>query len=335
MKNTTNSIRLVSLLLIGFQSGSAVDFEWKSHDREQPLPPVIEPGEFSVGDKAGTPPSDAIVLFDGKNKSAWVDMNGNPTKWIVKEGALECVPSSGYIRTLQSFGDCQLHVEWATPKEVKGNSQGRGNSGVFFGLGQYEIQVLDCYQNTTYADGLAGSLYGQYPPLVNACKAPGEWQTYDIIYTAPRFSASGELISPAYITAFHNGVLIQYHSELSGPTSWINRPPYVNHPEKLPLAFQDHGNPVRFRNVWVRELGKKSKPEFYLSESKLDELAGVWNRGHRTIEITRGAFGTLKMTLGGQELVLYATSEDTFFAKTTDVIVHFKEERMIEISVGE
>ena len=162
---------------------------------------------------------------------------------------------SGYIRTLQNFGDCQLHVEWATPTPPHGEGQGRGNSGVFFGFDRYEVQVLDSYNAKTYSDGQAAAIYGQYPPLVNASLAPGKWQTYDIIYTAPRFDPTGKLISPVRETVIHNGVVVQNNVSLVGPTSWLERAPYSPHPEKQPIAFQDHGNPVRYRNVWVRELG--------------------------------------------------------------------------------
>jgi len=172
----------------------APDPQWLDHDRTRPLPAVVTPGTFSTQDQPGVPPSDALVLFDGKDTSAWVAMDGSPTKWVAREGALECVPGSGYVRTLQAFGDCQLHVEWAAPNPPHGESQGRGNSGLFFGFGQYEIQVLDSYQGKTYADGSAASIYGQYPPLVNASLPPGKWQTYDVVWTAPRFDTDGKLV---------------------------------------------------------------------------------------------------------------------------------------------
>src|ERR1017187_6377169 len=160
---------------------------WLDHDSARPQPTVVNPGSFSTQEQPGQPPSDAIVLFDGKDLSQWVAMNGSPTKWIVKEGVMECVPGSGFVRTLQCFGDCQLHVEFAAPTPPRGDGQGRGNSGVFFGLDRYEIQVLNSYENKTYADGSAASVYGQYPPLVNASRPPGQWQFYDILWTAPRF----------------------------------------------------------------------------------------------------------------------------------------------------
>ena len=206
------------------------DPNWLDHDRNRPQPPLVTPATASTQDQAGKPPSDATVLFDGKDLSQWSSMDGSPTKWITRDGYMECVRGSGYIRTLQNFGDCQLHVEWAAPVPGQGEGQGRGNSGVFFGLDRYEIQVLDSFENKTYADGGAGAVYGQYPPLVNVCLPPGQWQTYDIVYTAPRFDAEGKLLSPARVTVFQNGVLIQNNVQLTGPTSWLERAPYQRPP---------------------------------------------------------------------------------------------------------
>jgi hypothetical protein len=237
---------------------------------------------------------------------------------------MECVKGSGYVRTLQNFGDCQLHVEWATPNPPHGEGQGRGNSGVFLGLDRYETQVLDSYQSKTYADGSAGSIYGQYPPMVNASLPPGKWQTYDIIYTAPRFDESGKLLSPARETVIHNGVLIQNNVELVGPTGWLNRTPYVPHPEKQPISLQDHGNPVRYRNIWVRELGKPGKKEFTLGDAQLDKYVGAYDRGgNDKVEITRGDH-QLNAKLAGTKFVMFAESPTKFFAKTTDVQIEFQ-----------
>jgi hypothetical protein len=251
---------------------------------------------------------------------------------------MECVPGSGYIRTLQNFGDCQFHVEFATPAKVEGSGQGRGNSGVFFGLDRYEVQVLDSYENTTYADGSAGSIYGQYPPLVNASRPPGQWQSYDIIYTAPRFTAEGKLLSPARMTIFHNGVLIQNNVELTGPTSWLERAPYSAHPEKQPIALQDHGNPVRYRNIWVRELGKPGRKELTLATALLDRYAGAYELGpNNRFQITRED-GQLVLLFGRTRFVLFAESPTKFFAKTTDIQCEFQfseTEKAVVISVGE
>ncbi len=233
--------------------GFQVDARWKIHDTSRPRPPIITPGTASNQDMAGKPPSDAVVLFDGTDLSKWQTPSGQPPKWKVENGYMEVVAKSGQIQTKDGFGDCQLHVEWASPVVAVGEGQGRGNSGVFL-MDIYEVQVLDSYNNKTYADGSAASLYGQYPPLVNACRKPGEWQTYDIIFHRPRFDAAGKVVSPARITAIHNGVLVQDNVELTGPTAHKARPPYKAHADKLPVSLQDHGNPVRFRNIWLRPL---------------------------------------------------------------------------------
>jgi hypothetical protein len=203
-------------------------------------PKVVDPGP------AGGTPSDAVVLFDGKDLAQW-----DGGKWIVKDGC--AISHGGDIKTKQAFGDCQLHLEWATPEKVEGSGQGRGNSGVFL-MENYEVQILDSYRNETYFDGQAGSIYKQHPPLVNVCRKPGEWQTYDIIFSAPRFDKEGKVEKPAYVTVLQNGVLVQNHFEIKGQTAWDAAPAYHAHPEKLPIALQYHGNPVKFRNIWVREL---------------------------------------------------------------------------------
>ena len=217
----------------------------------EPFVKVVEPGP-----QPGMPPSDAIILFDGKDvNKEWEDSKGNPTKWIVKDGALVCVKGSGVIQTKRKFGDIQLHLEWRSPSEVVGDGQGRGNSGVYL-QGLYEVQVLDSYKNPTYRQGQAGSLYKQYAPLVNACRRPGEWQTYDIIYTAPRFARDSlSYFTPPRVTVLHNGVLIQNNVSLRGPTLYIGIPEYsIKKHGAEPLVLQDHGNPVAYRNIWIREL---------------------------------------------------------------------------------
>jgi len=210
-------------------------------------PPKDEPKVI----KPGSPPSDAIVLFDGKDLSKWRSGNGGEAKWEVKDGVMT-VNGTGSIFTKEEFGDCQLHVEWATPVEIKGEGQGRGNSGVYI-QNRYEVQVLDSYNNKTYFHGQAGALYKQHAPLVNACRPPGEWQTYDIIFHAPRFDGD-KLVKPARVTVLHNGVLVQDNTELLGTTSHMGDPKYEPHPLKQPLQLQDHSNPVRFRNIWIRPL---------------------------------------------------------------------------------
>jgi hypothetical protein len=226
--------------------------KWRVHDGTRPQPKVVDAGTASTQEQPGRAPSDAVVLFEGKDLSRWRDDKGNPSKWKVEDGAMVMTPGAGTIYSRDEFGDCQLHVEFASPVPAKGESQGRGNSGVFL-FGRYEIQVLDSYQNKTYPDGQAAAIYGQYPPLVNASRKPGEWQTYDILFTAPRFEGE-KLVSPAYATVLHNGVAVHHHVELLGPMSFRQLPKYSAHGPKGPISFQDHGNPVRFRNVWVREL---------------------------------------------------------------------------------
>jgi hypothetical protein len=228
--------------------------EWGIHDLNRPQPKVIDPGTASAASQPGKPPSDAVVLFDGKDLSKWrADKEGGPAGWKVENGYMEVVKGAGGIHTEQGFGDVQLHIEWRAPTPAHGEGQERGNSGVFL-MGMYEVQVLDSHGSQTYADGQASALYGQYPPLVNASRPAGEWQTYDIVFHAPRFAADGSLARPARATVLHNGVLTQDNQELTGPTAHKARPPYKAHAARLPIGLQDHGDPVRFRNVWVREL---------------------------------------------------------------------------------
>ena len=236
---------------------------WAIHDQNRPQPPRVEPGTFSTAAQPGQPPSDAIVLFDGTAASLaqWESdpkpgEAATPTKWVVRDGALECVPKSGYIRTKEQFGDCQLHIEWAAPKAVQGASQGRGNSGIFL-MGRAEVQVLDNYNNPTYADGFAGSVYGINPPMANALRAPGEFQVYDIVFRRPILK-DGKVIDPGHLTVFCNGVLLQDATPLEGPGGHLRRSVPVAFPEKGPLKLQDHGNPVRFRNIWYRPLPPRS-----------------------------------------------------------------------------
>ncbi len=209
---------------------------------EWPEPPVVTPGE-----RNSQPPSDAVVLFDGTDLSQW----NNGDAWPVAEGV--ATAGEGFLVSKQSFGDCQVHLEWSAPNPPSGKGQGRGNSGVFF-MGQYEIQVLDSYQSKTYPEGQAGAIYKQTPPLVNAMRPPGKWNTYDLFWTRPRFHDDGSLKSPAYITAVHNGVLILNHFQLLGDSNYHRVPAYNQHADKLPISLQDHGRPVRFRNIWVREI---------------------------------------------------------------------------------
>jgi hypothetical protein len=224
--------------------------DWPQHSMDRPRPPVVDPGRFAA---SAPPPSDATVLFDGRSLAAWEADGGGLPGWTVRDGYFEVAPGTGGIHTRQSFRDVQLHVEWSAPNPPVGEGQNRGNSGVFL-MGRYEVQVLDSYRSDTYPDGMAGALYGQYPPLVNASRPPGEWNVYDIVFRAPRFLGDGTLDEPARFTVFHNGVLVQDDQALVGPTSHRTRAPYEAHPDRLPIGLQDHGHPVRFRNIWVREL---------------------------------------------------------------------------------
>ncbi|MFT3824567.1 MAG: DUF1080 domain-containing protein [Chitinophagaceae bacterium] len=214
----------------------------------QPEVPVVTPGKT-----AADAPSDAIVLFDGKTTAAWLGKDNAPIKWKVDNGAMTVEKGAGEIHTKEKFGDCQLHIEWRTPAEVKGEGQGRGNSGIFL-MGLYELQVLDSYNNKTYSNGQAGSIYKQLPPLVNASRGPGEWQVYDVIFTAPRFYDNGTVKSQAHITVIHNGVLVQNDASIWGGTQYIGIATYEKHADKESIILQDHGNPVSYRNIWIRPL---------------------------------------------------------------------------------
>jgi Domain of Unknown Function (DUF1080) len=228
------------------------------HDPARPHPPVVTPSSVPGG-----PPSDAIVLFGGKDLSQWHTVTEGGTKgtshWKAADGYFEVVPRAGSLATNEKFGDIQLHLEWASPTEITGNSQGRGNSGVFL-FGKYEIQVLDSYNNPTYADGQAGGIYGQWPPLANAVRPTGQWNSYDIVFEAPKFEGE-KLVKPAYITVFLNGVLLHNRKEAMGPTMHRELAHYSVQPAEDSLVLQDHGNRVRYRNIWVRRLHGYDQPE--------------------------------------------------------------------------
>ena len=230
---------------------------WDVHDTRRPLPPLVTP---APRDETVPPPSDALLLFDGRDLSAWERENGTPARWIVRDGYMEIVRDAGSLRTRRGFGDVQLHVEWMTPAPGVDSSRYRGNSGVYL-MGLYEVQVLDSWRNGVeiYADGQAGSLYGQHAPLVNASLPPGKWQTFDIFFRRPRFGEGGRLVHPARVTVIHNSVLVQDAAELTGPTAHQARPLYKAHPDRLPVMLQNHGSPVRFRNIWIRELNETER----------------------------------------------------------------------------
>ncbi len=245
MKTLKFSVILIALSFISFTIYSQGDP--KLTEFWEPVPATVTPG---TGTSA---PSDAIVLYDGSSLDQWQNKDGGKVEWVNKDGVLTVKPGTGAISTKTLFADCQLHIEWRTPSTVVGESQGRGNSGIFF-QERYELQVLDNYENRTYSNGQAGSIYKQNMPLINCCRKPGEWQTYDVIFTAPRFNEDGSLKSPAYITVLQNNILVQNNFELKGSTAYIGLPSYKKHDLKGALALQEHGNDVSYRNIWIREL---------------------------------------------------------------------------------
>ncbi len=302
---------------------------WKIHDMTRPVPTKVT-SHLAL---PVPPPSDAIILFDGSSLSEWRALDGSDPKWVIRDGNLAAVPGGGPVLTRRGFGDIQLHLEWAAPTPARGRGQGRGNSGVFL-MSKYEIQVLDSFTNTTYADGQAAAAYGQYPPLVNASRPAGEWQAYDIVFRRPRFRPDGSVEHPARVTVLHNGIVVQDGSEFWGPTSWLQHLPYESHPDRLPLQLQDHGNPVLYRNIWVRELeeeprpgpGKhQSKPLVTLGPAVLDRYVGKYGAsGGMEAVVTRegeslhAAFGLLP------PIELLAHSEEEFSLRWTAATVMFE-----------
>ena len=240
---------LLSALVLFIMSTAASQTKPNPKDTEvwEPEPAIVTPGQ-----NESAPPSDAIILFDGKNLDNWVGTDGKKPEWTVADGAMTVAKKTGDIKTKKTFGDIQLHIEWRTPIQVEGEGQGRGNSGIFF-CEKYELQVLDSYDNRTYSNGQAGSIYKQTMPMVNASRPPGEWQSYDVVFIAPRFKQDGTIDTAGRITVFHNGVLIHHFTEIQGTTQYIGKPKIVAH-GKGSIRLQDHGNPTSFRNIWVREI---------------------------------------------------------------------------------
>ena len=302
---------------------------WKMHDMSRPHPPVVQVPDLKL---PVPPPSDAVVLFDGKDLAHWRGADGGPAKWTVRDGYFATTAGTGSIHTQESFGDMQLHLEWSAPAPAQGSGQGRGNSGVFL-MGLYEIQVLDSYQNETYADGQAAAVYGQYPPLYNASRPPGEWQSYDIFFRRPRFDVDGSVLRPARVTVLQNGVLVQDNVELSGPTSWLQNARYKLHADRLPLSLQDHSNPVRFRNIWARDLAEEP-PRATVSPSGpsltalpftvVDRYLGSYeNKGGFKIQIMREGESVL-MAVGSDRVLLEPRSERSFLFSGVDGSLEFK-----------
>ena len=302
---------------------------WRQHDIRRPRPPVVEP---SGGPIASRPPGDALVLFDGSNLDAWKSPQGGPARWKVADGTMETVPGAGPIETKGKYGDIQLHLEWAAPSPPHGVGQDRGNSGVFL-MGQFEIQVLDSYRADTYADGQAGAIYGQFPPLSNASRPPGQWQSYDIAFRRPRFDPSGKLLEPARVTVFHNGILIQDNEEPIGPTSWLKSLPYAaERGDRGPISLQDHDHPVRYRNIWLRELPERPAPTpkdlarpavVTLATEVLDRYAGHYlvnakPEAPKATIVREGGHLVVTFPFRPQPLVLEPISETEFDMPTTD-----------------
>ncbi len=303
---------------------------WKIHDMNRTPPPVVTPEQSA-------PPSDAVILFDGKDLSQWRDSKGEPAKWKVENGSMVAVRGSGDIQTKAGWGDVQLHIEWAAPTLEQDQGQDRGNSGVYL-MSLYEVQVLDSHQSQTYADGQAAGIYGQFPPMVNASRPPGEWQSYDIIFRRPRFDSGGNLMRPVRLTVLHNGVLVHDNVALWGPTNWLEYDPYKAHPDKLPLLLQDHGSPVRFRNMWLRELpepvelgppsgiGPEAGAEkvIALAPNVLDRYVGRYEVSPgRSFTITREGDKLFANFYGARRFEIVAHSERDFSMKRSAVDLTF------------
>lgn len=338
-----NRLRFINILIFFVSSVALMDDAqtqpnnyWKIHDMGRPRPPII-----SGAKQPGQPPSDALILFNGKDLSVWQSEDGGPAKWQVKNGYVEIVPGTGSLVTSQAFGDCQFHVEWLVPSSIMGVGQGGGNSGIYF-MRKYEVQVLQSYKNDTYPDGQAAAIYGQNPPLVNASRPPDQWQSYDIIFRRPRFDESGKLLEPAIATVFHNGVLVQDHFEMLGPTAWQENPPYEAHADRLPLHLQDHGDPLRFRNIWLRELERYEQPdkptatktpEIALDETALGKYCGKYQREGGNYLLVTKQDGHLAFHVEDRfKYLLYPQSKTRFFSKTVDVNVefHFNEDKTVD-----
>jgi hypothetical protein len=326
---------LMTIILAAIAAQAQTNSGYRIHDMERAEAPVVTPGQN------GSPPADAIVLFDGTNLDAWRTKEGGPAAWKLAEGYMETVAGADDIFTKQEFGDCQLHIEWASPSDPAGKiDQDRGNSGIFF-MEKYEIQVLDSYQSRTYSDGHAGSVYAQYPPQVNATRPPGEWQTYDIVFHAPRFKKDGSVRRPARITAFLNGVLVQDNVTLTGPTSWLQQKPYDKHADAMSLKLQDHDSPVRFRNIWVRPLPQRDhlkkikmktrEAKVQLSTDQLDRFVGAYEtidpddekKEVPFIVIRREGNQLLAAIRDKQEWPIIPQSETEFVFETFDGTLNF------------
>ncbi len=331
---TTLAMFHPSGMVMAEEPAAVLGRRWKQHSMTQPKPPVVA-GQGSAG--LAAPPADAVVLFDGKSLDKWVSDGGEPAAWAVRDGFFEIKPEAGSIQTRESFGDIQMHIEWASPSPASGSGQNRGNSGVFL-MGRYEIQILDTFQADTYADGYAGAVYGQAPPLLNASLPPGAWQTFDIIFRGPRFSADEKLLDAAHVTVLHNGVAVQNNEPILGPTSWLNFLAYQPHEMEGPIRLQDHGQPVRFRSIWVRRLparietfAEQAEPPHAIAKtpSELAAFAGAFQMGDDE------AKPPVTMTVDGKGLIvrfpdrpvdmpIVPVSERVFEFVNTDATIEFE-----------
>jgi hypothetical protein len=316
---------------------------WRQHDIRRPRPAVVEPPPPSAPAAA---PRDAIVLLGDDGLEAWQTPEGGKPGWKLEGGVLETVPGAGPIHTRESFGDVQLHVEWSAPEPPAGVGQDRGNSGVFL-MGQFEVQVLDSYRADTYADGQAGAIYGQYPPLFNASRPPGQWQTYDIVFRRPRFESDGTLRAPARLTVIHNGIVVQNNEELWGQTNWLESQSFDPKVDRGPIQLQDHNHPVRYRNMWIRKLPDRPAPTaadlarppiISLAADVLDALAGTYSAGpepHASrFELTRGRDHLLlKLPFRPTPLLVQPISATEFVLPHTDAHFTFRKDNHGRVSV--
>lgn len=320
-----------ALLFVGLCGGATyaqTPSGWLIHDLDRPQPPVVKPAKLASPVPA---PSDAEVLFDGTSLDSWRAVDGDSPKWVIRDGYMESVPDSGKLISAKGFGDVQLHLEWAVSVKTTGKGQERGNSGVFL-MGKYEVQILDSFNNPTYPDGQAAAVYGQYPPLVNASLPPGEWQSYDILFRRPRFDHHGKLIQPAKLDVIHNGVWVQVSREAWGATSWLMNFPYEAHSERLPIALQDHGNPVRFRNIWIRELPETETPgpnivrtPAAVAPNQLVKLVGDYLMLDETLyQVSMDSERLLFHAPGRVPLELVPADENTFYLRHTAGHVVFR-----------
>jgi N-acetylglucosamine malate deacetylase 1 len=318
---------------------------WKQHDAGRPKPPVVEPVTPGA---AATPPKSAVILFDGTNLDSWQTPEGHSAPWKVADGQMEIVPGSGEIQTKDSFGDVQLHVEWAAPDPPNGKGQDRGNSGIFF-MGRYELQVLDSYRADTYTDGQVAAIYGQYPPLFNVSRPPGEWQSYEALFRRPRFDGVGKLVEPARLSVIHNGIVVQNNEEILGTTRWLKWGPYEQHAERAPIKLQDHGHAVRFRNIWLVNLPERPAPTAHslarakpiaLGALSLDMYVGGYagkrDRDAAIFTVSRGD-GHLLLTTPGipsHTHALLPVSSDEFEMPDSDVRMSFQKSEGLQVATA-